>query len=122
MSDLSQSIGRTRTKMHGASCVTPRMRPLLLHRGRMATGLETMALQGLHFGQRHLKLREVSRAAAQNLAGNAFNGHCCAAAFVVGLAVVSQCWSARRDVANKLPARVLEGSEDLDAQEDDLWP
>ncbi|CAE7664575.1 unnamed protein product [Symbiodinium sp. CCMP2592] len=75
---------------HRASIVLPTGQQLILHRGRMVSGLEAMLLQGLHFGKTQGRLDEFSPEMLRNLAGNAMQAHSMACALLIHRAIEGQ--------------------------------
>ena len=114
--EVSQNLDRTTAPRSISGCIMPRWRSLLLHRCRFALGIEGFALQSIHYGSQHLALADFPNSLLSDLAGNAFSTDCCAASFVVGLALVSWCSNQRR--ACLLAHMPRQPVEDL---EDSLW-
>lgn len=134
--DVSQSLSRTREVVGGSGCVTPGMRCVLTHRGRLALGMEAMALQGIHYGDRHHRLRTWPNADLMDLAGNAFNVHCAFGSFLVASTLLARCVSAMRTATESVPSPLSEAPQDREPpqggatdsvfggeyiSDDDLW-
>lgn len=133
--DVSQSLNRTREVVGGSGCVTPGMRCMLTHRGRLALGMEAMALQGIHYGDRHHLLRVWPNADLMDLAGNAFNVHCAFGSFLVACTLLARCAGAMQTSTESVPSPLSEaprrehppdgaadsvfGGEDM--SDEDLW-
>ena len=93
--NTTQGCERASSSRDGESTiVTPRGNVFLQHRVRKAHGLEALLLQGLHYGpSQHRLVDTFASADLHRLAGNAFNGYCCAAVVLAReclLAVVAQ--------------------------------
>ena len=93
--DVSQRVDRVRVTAQCASCLHTRSRSYLLHRCRVACGVEVFQYQGLHYGESHSLLFGMPEKLLSNLAGNAFHVYCCAASLVAGLATVAYARSLR---------------------------
>ena len=83
--DVSQQAGRCEAVYGHVPCVTPSCQHLHSKRLRLLLGQECLRLQGIVYGEDD-KLQSFTNEALTNLAGNAFQTHCCTAAFLVGLA------------------------------------
>ena len=83
--DLSHALDRGLIRTRHLSCVTPNMRCYLMHRCRLVCGLESLHLQGLHYGSLHKAVESFPNALLADLAGNAFHSYCCAASMVTVL-------------------------------------
>lgn len=78
--DITQSAGRGQFMTDYVSTVTPKGRKYLTDRCRPILGLEGMALQSIFFPENVAKLMgQFSNDLLGDLAGNAFEGSCCAA-------------------------------------------
>lgn len=96
--ELSQNLrsGKEREiKNNHADIVTPNGQQLVLHQCRCLTGLETLFLQGIHFGPSlQDRVEQMDDSLLRSLGGNAFQGHCCAIMFVVKQALLARLRSA----------------------------
>lgn len=130
MIDLSPALARTRIRTEFAGCLTPGSRCYLMHRCRLACGLEAMHFQGLHYGHVHGRLQGFRDKALSDLAGNAFHAYSCAASMLTALICAAWGSSKVREASLLLrppPESVLEQTpcsedEDEDSILDSLWP
>lgn len=77
--DVSQSISRTRPRENVSGCATPGMKVYISDRCRLVMGLESLNLQGIHYGADHVKLAHYTDTFLLDLAGNAFHTGTCGA-------------------------------------------
>ena len=116
--DLSQNL-RSASNVRGVAnnfsdIMTPGSDFLITHRGRMATGHETLLLQGLQYDKDHARVLDMPSDLLQSLAGNAFNAFCCGAALLVKKTI-----EARLHVASVVRSRT-EAPPQRQATMDDL--
>ena len=96
--DLSQDITRCKSNANMCNIVTPDAAIYLGHRCRLLHGLESFALQGIHYGGRNHLLRSYDSTFLQNMSGNAFMSLCFAAVLTVKEVLLSRC-SCERQLA-----------------------
>lgn len=97
--DLSQTLAQLRTmdvstsgilSGHGMmECFCPKGFHFHTGRCRRVLGWEGLHLQNIWYGSEEERLASMSDSLLSDLAGNAFNVNCCAAAFVTALVAVS---------------------------------
>jgi hypothetical protein len=75
--------------------VTPSMRSYLSDQCRLATGLEAMCLQGLHFGDRMTSLSDMPNCLLLDLAGNSFHAWVAATVLLVTQCLLGECSKCR---------------------------
>ena len=66
-----------------AEIITPGGVKLVTDQARCLTGYECMLLQGIHYGRDQLRVEDFESSLLKDLAGNAFQSHCMAAALIV---------------------------------------
>ena len=69
--DLSQTINRGHLK-EGFGCVKPAMCSYITSRCRTAVGVESLLMQGIHYGAQQSRLEQFSENLKQDLGGNSF--------------------------------------------------
>ncbi|CAE7294669.1 unnamed protein product, partial [Symbiodinium necroappetens] len=108
---LSQSLrGHRRILPNRSDIVLPLGELLLTHRCRLATGAESLSLQGIHFGRQQHRLMDVEPDLLQSLAGNSFHGYVFAAVLLTKLVleahlVAEKAVLTNRRLSSKRPGR-----------------
>eukprot|EP00439_Symbiodinium_sp_Y106_P053697 s2490_g7.t1 len=83
---LSQSLrGQRRIITNRSDIVLPFGELFWTHRCRLATGAESLSLQGIHYGRQQHRLTDMEPDLLQSLAGNAFHGYVFAAVLLTKL-------------------------------------
>lgn len=106
--DLSQTADFS-SMMHGVTpCITPGCMILSSQRRRLLCGEECLRLQGIVYSpELHNSLRSFPNELLVNLAGNAFETHCCVASLLVGFCTLAWLRSAEHrpevDTVAQLP-------------------
>jgi site-specific DNA-cytosine methylase len=116
--EVSQSEGRTEPRSDGHSpCVVPRCKIVHCQQARVLTGADCMRLQGICYGgsqyEQFTQLQDDDL--LKDLAGNAFNCHCCAAAMLAGIMSIGEL-TASRALSSSAPL-VVDGPRPLSVSE-----
>ncbi len=92
--ETGQSLHRTKRTRHYVGTITPNSKFYVAQKCRWLLGVEHLALQSIFYENRN-ELMRYEDSLLKNLAGNAFEGSCCAAA-IYATCVLMSTGSAKR--------------------------
>ena len=92
--EVSQSLHRTRVRRGQVGAITPMLKYYVTDRRRFVCGAEELRLRSIHF-ERPTRMTRFPEGLIRSLAGNAFEGSCCAAT------VFASCLLLARGVAGR---------------------
>lgn len=107
--NVGMSLGYARPKADKSTIVTPKCELWLAHRVRMMAGIESLALQGIHYGNAQSKLDIYDDSLLKDLGGNAFMSLCCGVCVLSKDIFVARCLARAESVmhaANSMPSMV----------------
>ena len=114
--DLSQTIERAgRNKDRGiSSAITPKGFFFNTQLCRPHHGMEQLQLQGIYYSEKQHLVAQTAEGTLHDLAGNAFQGHCCLSVLLCALSTLAMHWEEHREQSVKAAENALTSSTQKD--------